>query len=337
MKVHYYSVKDEIHGRPIAEIHSSSIDELKGEFHPAKLSSQNMFTFIDIMLEDASEDIEENIEAMRLKELIDIPLDVMEEIITDQRPRADDYPTFFMILFKCFTLNGGTPKSKLNEHQIGILIRKNVIISIHKNISAMPVNVVFQRFNKYPLKLAKGGLTYLITTYLDLMVDQIYVVLDDWTNLIVKYEKKLVQNPRKAILFDILQIRHRLLDLVKILQADREIVSNMKLGNYEQIRPDLVPPELDDHIKHMLDETDIVRNLLNELLNIYYSSENAHLNETMKRFTFITSLILVPSLIAGIFGMNFFTGDVWGMYVTIGIMVLIVIGMFLYFRKKNYI
>mgnify|MGYP006282247793 FL=1 len=337
MKVHYYSITDEIHGRPIAEVQSSSIDGLKSEFSPAKLAEQNAYTFIDILIEDETEDIEANLEALRLKEIIDISQDVMEEIITDQRPRADDYPNFFLILFKCFTLDPGNSKFQLKEHQIGILIRKNVIISIHRPIAAMPISMVFQRFNKYPLKMAKGGLTYLVTTYLDIMVDQVYDVLNNWSNLIAEYERELVQNPRKDLLFDILKIRHRLLDLVKILQADREIVNNMKLGVYDQIKADLVPPELDDHIKHMLDETDIVRNLLNELLNIYYSSESAHLNETMKRFTFITSLILVPSLIAGIFGMNFFTGDVWGMYIVIVIMLLIVTGLFFYFKRKKYI
>jgi magnesium transporter len=127
---------------------------------------------------------------------------------------------------------------------------------------------------------------------------------------------------------------------VKILQADREIINNIRSGSQGIFSVEDIPPELDDHIKHLLDESDIIRTLLTDVTNMYYSSHSARLNETMKRFTFITSLLLLPSLVGSIFGMNFIStaGEImWPFYVVIGVMIISVFALLLYFKKKKMI
>ena len=111
-------------------------------------------------------------------------------------------------------------------------------------------------------------------------------------------------NPKKAVLDDLIGIRQSLFDVIKIMQADREIIVRMKSAKMPLFINDYIPPEIDDHIRHLLDESDILRSIISDLMNLYYSSESSRLNKTLARFTFMTSLLLVPSLIAGIFGMN---------------------------------
>ncbi|MBD3350697.1 MAG: hypothetical protein GF364_04335 [Candidatus Lokiarchaeota archaeon] len=335
MKVSYYYIKDEIHGRPITETRHSDLSGLTEEYHPKRLSSKYAYVFIDIQIENEEKNIEQNEEALRLKELVDIPLDIIEEIITDQRPRADNYVDFLLILFKYLTIRSKTPNFELKEHQVGVLIRDNVVFSIHKPIKSLPIETVFRRFNKYPMKMAKGGITFLVTSYLDLIIDQMYHVLEYWTEMITNYELKTIKEPDESMLYDILKSRHYLLDLVKILQANREIINSILKS--EIFSKEDVPPELDDHVRHLLDECDIVRDLLTQLTNMYYASDSAKLNATMKRLTFITSLLLVPSLIAGIFGMNFFTGQPYQMLIVVVIMVLIISILLIYFKRKDFL
>ncbi len=345
MIVNYFYIVDEVHGRPIAEIPSRANLQLpdqglKDVYHPAKMSQKYPYSFIDITLENPNNVIDENEEALRLTHLLDVGKDIIEEIITDQRPRADSYPDFFLILFKCLTVAEEDSKIKLSEHQVGVIIRDNVIFSIHKNIQTMPISTVFKRFNKYPSKIAKGGISYFVSTYLDVMIDQIYEVLEVWTKQIDRYEHQIIEKPSKSLLYDILKMRHRLLDLVKILQADREIINNIRTGKENLFSVENIPPELDDHIKHLLDESDIIRTLLTDVTNMYYNSHSTRLNETMRRFTFITSLLLLPSLVASLFGMNFISPEgkiLWPFYVVIGGMIISVVGLFLFFRKKRMI
>ncbi|MHA1820448.1 MAG: magnesium transporter CorA family protein [Promethearchaeota archaeon] len=387
MKINYFIVTDEVHGRPITEMSSSNIEELKTKYHPVKLMNENLYSFIDIELEDQSNLIEQNVEALRLHEILDISQDTMEEIITDQRPRADDYQDFFLILFKNLSLEvkdsldtsqrdnapnqGQIPHSirinyfkinkhklktidikkkneyydfmikermfKLIEHQIGIIIKENLVISIHKASTGLEVSELFKRFQKYPLKISRGGVTYLVTSYIDMLIDSIYQVLDVWTRSINIYEREIVQNPKKSMVFDILTLRHRLLDLIKILQADREIITNIRSGKIKYFKISEIPPELDDHIKHLLDETDIIRSLLDQILEIYYSAHSVELNDSMRRFTVITSSLLLPSLIAGIFGMNNYPDLKINFYETIAVMIISMILLILILKYKEFI
>ncbi len=118
MQVNFYYIEDEIHGRPISAIPSRAEIEqlldngLKDLYHPAKMSQKYPYSFIDITLENPSDEIEQNNEALRLTQLLDVDKEIIEEIITDQRPRADSYPDFFLILFKCLSVAEEEPKIK---------------------------------------------------------------------------------------------------------------------------------------------------------------------------------------------------------------------------------
>ena len=169
------------------------------------------------------------------------------------------------------------------------------------------------------------------------MIDHVYDLMRSWNNNINNYEKSILEHPKKDTLYEILDLKHRLLDLIKILQADREVINNIRLSNQDIFKTEEIPPELDDHIRHLLDETDIIRDLLTNLSDLYYNSDSARLNETMKRFTFITSLILLPSLVAGIFGMNNISGNFGDFLIVILLMILSVFVLYYYFKFKNFI
>ena len=52
------------------------------------------------------------------------------------------------------------------------------------------------------------------------------------------------------------------------------------------------------------DRVDSQREMLSGLMEIYLSTMSNNLNNVMKKLTLVTSLILVPSFIAGLYGMN---------------------------------
>jgi magnesium transporter len=76
-------------------------------------------------------------------------------------------------------------------------------------------------------------------------------------------------------------------------------------------------------------------------MDMYMSSVSNRLNDIMKSFTVIASLLLLPMLISGIWGMNFekipffYYGN--GFYVPLLIMAISVALMSFYFKKKKWI
>ncbi len=237
--------------------------------------------------------------------LLDISLETLEEIIEDSRPRLDDYLTYMLILFKSVQQHPHERDEK-TEHQIGMIVYENVIITLHMN-QILNVEQLFNKFRKNPLKLIRGKGTYMVTRYIDTLIDQTIDVIDDWRMFADEIEKAILDNrisDPKETLSVLIGIRESIFDTIKILQADREVVSAMQDAKLSEFNPSFIPRELDDHIRHEIDELDILRQVISDLMNLYYNAESSKLNKTMARFSFAAALLLFPSLIAGIFGMN---------------------------------
>lgn len=305
MKLNYFILKNVIENRPVVEQFSLTLEDLQNGLHPDRLKTTSECCFLDINLENDSLDVEQNQELLDLTILLNISLETLEEIIEDSRPRLDDYINYLLILFKSVQKHPIERDEKI-EHQIGLIVYENVIISLHMN-EVLKIEKLFHYFRKNPMKLISGKSTYLITRYMDALIDETIYVIDDWRAFTDQIERQILSNTiseADEILSNLVGIREGIFDTVKILQADREIVVSMHAQVMSQFDTRYIPRELDDHIRHEIDELDILRQIISDLMNLYYNAESSKLNRTLARFTFATALLLFPSLIAGIFGMN---------------------------------
>jgi magnesium transporter len=97
-----------------------------------------------------------------------------------------------------------------------------------------------------------------------------------------------------------------------------------------------------DHTLRALDQLDLYRDLLESALDVYLSATSNYLNQLVKRMTALTLLIMAPTLIAGIYGMNFQDpipgyNTAGGFLYSIGLMVLLTAGGVLIFRWLDWL
>ncbi|TFH30560.1 MAG: hypothetical protein E4G98_01840 [Promethearchaeota archaeon] len=305
MKLNYFIFKKVVENRPIIEQFPLTLDDLRDNLHPDKMKRTCECCFLDINLENEPLDINSNQELLDLTVLLDISLETLEEIIEDSRPRLDDYLTYMLILFKSVKQHPRERDEK-TEHQIGLIVYENVIISLHLN-QVLDLNQLFQKFRKNPLKLIRGKGTYIISRYMDTLIDHTIDVIDDWRKFADEIEQDILGHrisTQKESLNTLIWIRESIFDTIKILQADREVVSAMQDAKHSECNPIFIPRELDDHIRHGIDELDILRQVISDLMNLYFNADASKLNKTMARFSFAAALLLFPTLISGIFGMN---------------------------------
>ena len=98
--------------------------------------------------------------------------------------------------------------------------------------------------------------------------------------------------------------------------------------------------ELQDNINQAVDLLDYYREVLYDELNMYHSSMSTKLNDTMTVLT-VFSVIFIPlTFIVGVYGMNFdhLPELHWryGYFIVWGIMLLIVVGMIGYFKRRKW-
>ena len=101
-----------------------------------------------------------------------------------------------------------------------------------------------------------------------------------------------------------------------------------------------------DHAVHALDLVESYREMASSLLEVYLSSLSNRMNDVMKLLTIIATVFIPLSFIVGVYGMNFDRSvSAWNMpelgwrfgYPILWlVMVSLVAGMLVYFRRKNW-
>ncbi|HLC37646.1 MAG TPA: CorA family divalent cation transporter, partial [Candidatus Nanoarchaeia archaeon] len=95
-----------------------------------------------------------------------------------------------------------------------------------------------------------------------------------------------------------------------------------------------------NEITQLIDENALYHERLTGIVDAYLTKQSNDLNEVMKSFTVIASLILLPTLIAGTYGMNLILplrAHPQGFWILLGVMALAVTLMFLFFKKKSWV
>lgn len=90
-----------------------------------------------------------------------------------------------------------------------------------------------------------------------------------------------------------------------------------------------------------IEEANATYAALESLTNIYFSSLSQKMNETMKVLTTVATIFIPLTFIAGVYGMNFENMPElkWknGYFIIWGIMLTVLAGMIVYFKRKKWL
>jgi len=123
----------------------------------------------------------------------------------------------------------------------------------------------------------------------------------------------------------------------------KEVVYQMTTGKLDLIsdRASIYYSDIYDHLSRMMDDADSNRDILNSALEVYFSTVNDRTNQIIKFLTIFTAILLPPSFIAALFGMNFkFMPGLnweWGYLIVWVVIIVIVVGLLAFFKKRKWI
>jgi magnesium transporter len=141
---------------------------------------------------------------------------------------------------------------------------------------------------------------------------------------------------------EVLQFKRELLDLRRVVAPLRDVANALLRRDLAVIDEPLIPyfQDLYDHLVRVLDNIDLDREMLAATLDANLSVTNNNLNVIVKRLTAFTVILMVPTLIAGVYGMNFRympeLGWPLGYGFALGLMVLLMVGTYLLFRARDW-
>lgn len=262
----------------------------------------------------------------------------LEDIIDDQRPKAEEYEDYlFFTLKMLYRIKGDT----IDYEQISFVLGTNYLISFQEKEGDL-FDPFRERIRLDQGKVRKKKADYLMYRLIDSIVDNYYVVLDTIGSQIDEIEDCIYTDSAEEAFSKIQGIKKELIFLRKAVYPLREALSKVIKGETSFVQEDNLRyfSDVYDHTVHVIDTLETYKDLTSSLLDVHMNTMNNRLNEVMKLLTVITTIFIPLSFISSVYGMNFeFMPELhttWGYPAVLGLMAVISMGMILYFKKKKW-
>lgn len=264
----------------------------------------------------------------------------MEDILSvGQRPKIDEHDNYIHIVLNMFMLEDD---NSIIDEQISFILHKNILLSFQEKSGD-----VFEGVRKRILEgkglIRKKSSDYLLYALLDSVVDHYFVILEILGERIDALESELLENPSNETLAKLHKIRRESLELRRSVYPLREVISKFEKIDESILNPDVrvFIRDLYDHTIQVIDTIEVMRESAMALLDLYMNSVSNKMNEIMKVLTIMASIFIPLTFVAGIYGMNFeYMPELqwnYGYFGVWGIMILMVIGMLIYFKSKKWL
>ena len=266
---------------------------------------------------------------------------VLEDITsTLQRPKMDEYESGLFVILRAFSFNPEV--RKVESEQIALILGDEYVLSFQEDASDLFGNIR-NRITSDGGRIRKRGADYLFYALIDSIIDQYYLVADGLDETLEAFEKDIAENLSNKTRGDIYNLKQEIQYIRKSLLPTREMVNRLIILQDPIISENTMPylRDLRDHISQVIDFLDHNLDSLNSLQDLFLSEVGYRSNKIMQVLTIVATIFIPLTFLAGIYGMNFQNMPElswkYGYFGLLLVMMILVLGLLYYFRKKKWI
>jgi len=304
-----------------------SIEELLKEIRPDRVNWINV------------DGLEQTYIIERLQSHFDLHSLLVEDVINDQRPKAEEYEDYLFVTLKMlYKIRGPV----IDYEQISFVLGKNFLISFQEKEGDL-FNPFRERIRLDQGRVRKKQADYLLYRLIDIIVNSYYDVLDSIGQQIEQIEDEIQADSSESTFTKIQALKKELIFLHKALYPLREAMSKLTKDESDFIKEENFRyfSDTNDHVIHLIDLLDTYRDLTSGLIDYYVNRQNTKLNQVIRMLTIISTIFIPLTFIVGVYGMNFdYLPELefrYGYYVVWAIMLAIAISMISFFKHKKWI
>jgi magnesium transporter len=228
---------------------------------------------------------------------------------------------------------------ELNVGELAIFAGRNYVLSVRNN-AEKGFQDVRARSEREP-DLLRQGPGYILYALMDAVVDRYFPLLDRLEDELDAIEQRIFAPegvPRESI-EALYALKQRLMIMKHAVSPLLEGVSNLSGARVPLLCAGITVYFRDvyDHLQRLNQTVDSIRDTATTATSVNLSMVTLQENETMKRLAAYAALLAVPTMIAGIYGMNFehMPELKWRYGYLLSLLVMGGIDIYLYFRFKR--
>ena len=254
-----------------------------------------------------------------------------------QRPKIEEYGTAIFVVMHTVELVG----DELHTGEVAVFVGRNFVVSVRRH-TERGFNDVRRRSEEEP-DLLRRGPAYVLYALMDAVVDRYFPVLDALSEEIDRVEERIFAGQTtRASIEALYELKRKLSTLEHAGGPLLEVTGKLHGGRVPSMCVDLQEyfRDVHDHLVRLKQSIDTLRDMVTTAISVNLSLINLQESEVVKRLAAYAALVAVPTLIAGVYGMNF---DVmpelrmtWGYPAVLAFMVIVDLYLVYRFKKAKW-
>jgi magnesium transporter len=221
-----------------------------------------------------------------------------------QRPKLERYGESLFVVLRTAQMN--REPGRIDFGETHIFVGARYVVSVRHG-SSLSYAEVRARCETTPQLLCKGP-GFVLYALMDFIVDQYFPIVDVLEDEIEELEAEIFGEAfSRETTHRIYQLKRQLLEVKRAVSPLVDMCNRLMRFDLELIPEDTRPYFRDvyDHVIRINDMVDTQRELLTTALEANLSLIAVAQNEVMKKLAGWAGIIAVPTMIAGVYGMNF--------------------------------
>ena len=219
-----------------------------------------------------------------------------------QRPKVEEYGDSLFVVLHMIEAEG----EELAVGEVNIFVGANYVLSVRRR-ARHGFTDVRARCEREP-ELLRHGAGYVLYALMDAVVDRYFPILDGLETELEDIEERMFANQAtRANIEALYQLKHKLMVLKHATEPLIEAMGRLHGGRVPPLCVSLQEyfRDVHDHLVRLNQSIDSLREMLTTATSVNLSLITIQENEVVKRLASYAALVAVPTMIAGIYGMNF--------------------------------
>jgi magnesium transporter len=270
------------------------------------------------------------------------PLDYEDVFSRNQRPKVDEYEGYLFVVLHFPVFDKRV--NRLNGAEVDIFVGPDFIITL-PNEGLQPLQYLFDRCRTNEdirEDMFSKGAGYLLYKIVDACVDASFPMLRKMGLKLERLEQAIFEEEaNREIVRDLSNAKQEIINFRKIVRPQRVALKDLeRTKRYVTGELDIYFDDINDASERVWDMLENFKEVIEGLENTNEAVLSHRLNDSIRVLTAFSVIMLPLTLIASVLGMNVGVpgeGSLHAFWITIGVMLSVLTGMVLWFRKRGWL
>ena len=256
---------------------------------------------------------------------------------TDERARYEYDDGWMLIILRIPFVREVRSRTPYTTIPLGIIHKRDVTITVCFHETNMMIDFV-----SFQQKRGVGFTDFVDMTFRIFLSSAVWYLkrLKQINTLIDQAKKNLDQNVNNASLIGLSRLQDSLTYFATSIRGDENLLAKLKFKlQIDELDADLIE-DVNIEMSQAKETTAIYSNILESTMDTYQSIINNNMNTVMRTLTSVSIILMLPTFIASLFGMNVKNGmeeEPWGFILALLISVVVSAGTVWVFKTKRLI